>query len=574
MGHLISRQHVGWQEMIAPWAHPGGLLTEQRWIAEPAGFLRPAAEPYVGLAAPYGGKTFALPVIHVPTVVLVNRVSYPMLEHALDALQRPERFAVVLERTGEPMEGGQVVLYADGVRLHLNASVLVGRSGALGACADAVKDSISNSEISVVAEAVLARGPHACVGRPRYDYAMHFSPPVRSDTARQTRDQRLYGLFKVYAVLTRLYPDASITASWPSRLPNWIARADRAETAREYSDVLQEMAVTLRDAHASVSGVGGYDFRRDSVRFSIPARLARVSGGRTVVVQIVRVDDPTAPDGRSLAKNPFKVGDEVIGVDGKTIDEIVRAATPHISASNASHLERELSEGGWLGTIGTLNSVAHVQVRNPDGSTRDVAVGRSHPFGWGIHALFTAVPQSRILDGNIGYVSLGALTSPSQFDSIKHAMRNVAGLVIDNRLWRPGVVDYDLVRGWLWPTPDSLLSNASEIPVADFSGESLNVGRVRQTYLPMTPANYNESGEYYTKPIVVLIGPGQSEAEVVPIAVRNLHRGLLVGQRLGRRETAIPFRCPVEGVSTFPRTSFSTPMARCTTTSACCRIFP
>jgi C-terminal processing protease CtpA/Prc len=104
-------------------------------------------------------------------------------------------------------------------------------------------------------------------------------------------------------------------------------------------------------------------------------------------------------------------------------------------------------------------------------------------------------------------------------------------LIIDNRAWRKGAVDYDLVRGWLWATSDTLPygSNSSEIPVADFAGDAVSVGRVRQAWPPFIPAKYNARGEYYTKPIVLLIGPVQSEAEVVPITVRNRRRGTLVG---------------------------------------------
>jgi C-terminal processing protease CtpA/Prc len=532
MGRLVSRQHVGWREQQPDRANLMGLLTEQRWVVESGSTLWPISERLTGPNAPYGGRALHLPPIHTPTLMLVNRVSLPALEHALDALQRPGRFAIALERRGVPTAGGQAVAYAGALRLNLHGAVLVGHTGALGPCTDFVADSIAPDQLPAVAKTALEGPRHPCATRALFDYAVHSSMSSVSDTGALTRERRLYGLFKIYAVMTHLYRDPEVVVDWPRRLTSWISAAEAADSPRAYSAVLQEMAVSLHDAHANVSGVGGYNAQRDSAAgWMIPARIVRARDGRAVVVQLARVDDPNAPDGRSMASNPFKVGDEVLRIDGHPIDEIAAAASQHISATNGAHLERELSENGWLGTLGPFKSQARVEVRDANGKTREITVQRNHK-GWGQNSLFLAgVPRSRILDGNVGYVSLGSLSGPQQFDSIKVAMRNTDGLIIDNRSWRAGVVDYDLVRGWLWTTADSLPnnSNSSEIPVADFSRTTRNIGFVRQDWPPFAPASFNASGVYYTKPIVVLIGPLQSEAEVVPITVRNRHRGLLIG---------------------------------------------
>lgn len=290
--------------------------------------------------------------------------------------------------------------------------------------------------------------------------------------------------------------------------------------------LLQRMAATLDDAHAGVRSVGGYIPQTDSMFAAmIPARLARVRGGHVVVVQQARVDDPKAPDGRSFAANPLRVGDEVLRVDGKSFAEITAEWRPLISSPTPGQLEDRLSVEGYYGTLGPGKSLARVEIRTPAGGTRTIVVARNHR-GWG----FQGQP-SRRLPGNLGYLDLGLVRNQRMLDSLETEFTNTDGLVIDARYYRDQEDVYlpNAIRGWLWERPIPTSEGFWEIPMVDFQGGTLSQAQARFHAPQFVPAENNTTGKVYEKPIVMLVGPVWSEAEVLPMEVRETHRGLLVG---------------------------------------------
>ena len=506
MGRRVSRQHLGWTE------NPRADNYQEHWLSEAPTAMAPV-------------ERVRRRAVRTPTVVLVNRTSYMQMEYELDALQSVGAVKVALEKRGAP-SGDFILSYPGGLRVRMNAAMLVSRSGSLGSRPDFVTaEPIRPSDLPALTDRLL--DPSA---RPPRPPAFSFSiarPSAGPQVTNLNRIQRLHDVFLVWTVIEHLYPDRDVISDWPRQLPAWIAQAEAADTPRAFWLVLQRMATTLNDGHGSVSGVGRYAPQTDSAFAAmIPARLARVAGGKIAVVQLARVDDPSAPDGRSLEANPFKLGDEVVRIDGKAIDAIAAEWPPLIPSSTPGHLERELSMQGYLGTLGPARSRAHVEVQTA-GGTRTIDVARNHR-GWGS----TLKPPGR-LEGNIGYLPLRGITDSRMLDSLEREFQNTDGLVIDDREYgylRDGFMPY-LLEGWLWDLP--MPASSWEVPVADFQHGVLNIGRAKFQSQPFVPSEYNTTGAVYRKPLVVLIGPLHSEPESIPRAIRDTKRGLLIGTGTG-----------------------------------------
>jgi C-terminal processing protease CtpA/Prc len=459
-----------------------------------------------------GLRLDSLRTVRIPTLVLVNRTSYPALERQLDALQETNRVAVALEARGEPTEEF-VLRYTDGIRVRINATMLVNHSGELGSRPDTVvRDSITLQQATLVAERLLSasRRPIRAVS---FDYSIHYGAP--EPTAQTlTRTQRLYGLFKVETVIDALYPLKDLmSVDWHQMLPHWIQQAEAADSLRAYRTLLSTMASTLNDAHAAATFA--IPNRAPATAATIPARLERIKGG---------VDVAEIEGGQFVtAEGTLSVGDRVLRIDGKAIDSIATESRAIVSASTPGRQDVNLSIQGFLGTLGPINSVARIEIEDSAGVIRTLSVARSHRSNWRPKA----APPARMLPGNIGYVSLSQVNSERALDSLARAFERTDGLIIDARDQR-NTIDYDVLSAWLWERPDTIPGSRSRVRIADFRRGQVRLGW--SDYKGLFDPRRWRTTSVYTKPIVVLIGPTQSSSqEIIPTRVRDTRRGLLVG---------------------------------------------
>jgi hypothetical protein len=509
MGSHVGRQHKGWTEW-APVACCENVYQES-WIRATQFSLDPVREPGAVLTQVYPSTPFdSLPVVRTPTLILTNRTSHSVLERELDALQQAGKIVVVLETQGRPLGGRYILEYPEGVRVRVSAAMLLSASGALGSRADHVSAaSIPLSELPALASRILAT-ERTLAARAPFTFPPHRRGELPTGSA-LTREQRLHGLFKIWTVIEHLYPHKELmTGDWSRLLPELIPEVERAEDPREYHREIQRIGSRLNDSHTNVRFP---EVRDDPANlWTIPARLDRVEGS-FAVVQLSPVVGPES--------NPLRLGDEVLAIDGRTIDEIEAEWKPYISASNPSALRRVLSMQSFFGTRGPKDSPVEVQVAR-NGTAETLTIPRSHFGGWFAHP---SQPLAMQLPGNLAYINAARVTSGEVLDSLLREFHGTDGLVLDYRPGPAGLTDYD---EYIKRLGDEGLAAYWRTPTADMLGGWLNRGWTEER-APATPPYRNPGEEVYRKPLVVLTGSTQSAAEVLPKWVQVTGRGLTVG---------------------------------------------
>lgn len=503
MGSRVARQHMGWSELSPVSCCPN--LYRQTWIQEPRLPFAPLRQPDRVIARLFRGTDFAsIPIIRTPTLVLVNRTSYEHLERELDALQAIGSVAVALEPLGKPLGDRGVITHQEGVRVHTRGTALLGSSGKIGSTFDFVSQGpISLEEVPSLAAKIT---PSPRSSRPEFAAPPFWLPDSPVDTT-LTREARLFGLFKVWAVIEHLYPHKQgIAGDWSRVLADVIPEVEAAQSVRDYTRAMLALAARLNDNHANFS-VPGVPLRPP---WTIPAWIDRVEGKALVIWPI-----PGGPD-----ENPLRVGDEIVTIDGSTPNEIIESYRSIVSSSQPSAYLYTIAMAGLIGTRGPQGSEALIRIRR-GGRISSVRVRRSQrtPI---FFAIQDRQPLARRLAGNIGYINLGRIEGSAMLDSLFREFRGLDGIVLDNRSGR-GVDDYhavinnigdEIVSRWQTPTADMLSGDVRHGAVEQQS---------RSMEEPRTPR------ERYRKPIVVLTAPTQSGGEALPEWLRDQRRGLTVG---------------------------------------------
>lgn len=503
MGSRVSRQHKGWDEVGPVTCCPN--VYEHGWLSESRLLLEPIRRPGRVISRIFGSTNFsALPIVRTPTLVLVNRTSYLVLERELDALQHAGRIAVAFERQGDPIDDGANVLeYGDSIRVHINAAPVLTRSGELGGRPEYMSEmSLTMDELPELALKLLPTSPRTRTATFAFP---PFSMPAMPADSTLTREQRLHGLFKVWIVVDHLYPHKrGITGDWSTVLEEFIPHVERAQNIREYTRALLMVATRLNDSHANVS-FPGLPLRPP---WTIPAWLDFIEGKLVVVWPI---------PGESSQSNPLQAGDEILSVDGQKPEDIIASFRDIVSVSQPGAYLFTLATAGLLGTRGEQGSTASIRLRRK-AATHDVVMRRTQRTPL-LVAVQARQPLAMRLDGNLGYVNLGRVESPQVLDSLFREFRNADGLVLDNRFGR-GIGEYHAFISHLGDE----ITDQWQIPTADMFHGRLRHGSVAQRGGSAAP-----EGERYRKPIVVLTAPTQSAGERLPQWVRDTKRGLTVG---------------------------------------------
>jgi C-terminal processing protease CtpA/Prc len=122
--------------------------------------------------------------------------------------------------------------------------------------------------------------------------------------------------------------------------------------------------------------------------------------------------------------SPIAIGDEIVSIDGEPLEERVRRLWKYSGGSNeAARTDRVLFHAGR----GPRDSVAELEVRGAEGTTRTVKVARTRG-----RSIVGEGEIWRVLDGNIGYVDLTRLTVP-QVDAMFTALSGTDAIVFDMR---------------------------------------------------------------------------------------------------------------------------------------------
>lgn len=494
--YYLRRLHEGFNEF-----NSANNALRQRWQVDGGDELRRAA--WDGVVRD--------PIL-TPVLFVVNNASYVPLARMLDTLQRAGRAAVIWEDSG-CVVGSAVDRYPNNIRFYLNPMQLLGREG--GARPDrAFTAHLGDDRLPGIAQDLLA-GLSA-----RKENALDIPPlrlrPFTSSMATLAdRNQRVFWVIKVWMTIRYYFPHLEYASiDWTRALRDWIPRFEAVSTADGLFDMLEQMAAPLNDSHI---GVAPPFFQSSDARYYPSFRLSRIEG--KVIVSAAGDE----------AKPEVMVGDEVVSIDGKKLDQIEAFMRAHISASTEGAFFREWNRqtGGKRDTDVTLTV-------NRNGTQRTVAVTRTRPQPF----IARSMPM-RALPAGIGYIDLTALQSLEELATQFNRLRDSRGLLLDLRGYTPYGNARRFLAERLYDHPVPL--QISEIPLVQRHSFGPST-----TYLQLSEYAQPSAAGSYRGPVVVLINAdAQSTPESTCLDISTDHRVTFVGSPTtgttgGQTDLALP----------------------------------
>jgi len=512
-GPVMNRVHEGWSEDNGLGAY------RQKWEVIAGARLRPIQEPDWYLAALCPGTDFAqLKTITRPTVFLVNRASAVTYYKALDVLQSQPGFAVVLETSGLPDESLQLKLRYDvGVSVQLNTERLAGHDGSAGFCPDLVVDkAIPPAQLASIAEQALLKASSPKPQSSSRESAaalmdLRLPPPLAEAKHSLTREERLLGLFKVWNVVRYLYPHLELCdIDWDPCLREWIPRVMEADSPVAYVRTLRMLTAHLHDNNVF------YFFPDLPEPQALPVGFGWVE--EKIIVTDLLPEAPKAVSGQPSAVG-LEVGDELVEFDGKTVAQVIAEHRLQFSYSTEGAFHRHVSE--MLG-FGPADAEVKMVFRRGDQSISFTLKRTVTREAWVAHLARKRESRGcRILDGNLGYLDLGRLSSLAEFDRAFEAVRRCNGLVIDIRGY-PGFMVQLALSARLSDRP--VKSAVFEIPVVS------GYARLEQGWTAGQYEVQPDPSTHYAGPVVVLINEKTfGGAEDICIYLKNAGRVTFVG---------------------------------------------
>jgi hypothetical protein len=368
--------------------------------------------------------------------------------------------------------------------------------------------------------------------------------PLSEGRESLTREERLLGLFKVWSVVRFLDPHLELCdMDWHSCLPEWIPKAEAADSLVAYVRTLRMLTAHLHDNNVF------YFFPNLPESQALPVFFGWVEG-KIVVTDVMGGGRREEGGGSGESGVDVQVGDELVELDGKTVSELVADHRMQVSYSTEGSFYQRMcdmlvfgpsgsevklvvrrgkkgtvpGENGDAPKMGTVPGsrtgpcegtvpILHITLTLKRTVTREARIGHS--------ARRRESSGYRVLDRNIGYMDLGRLSSLREFERAFEALRQTDGLIVDIRRY-PGFTVQTALSARLSDRP--VKSAIYEIPIVSGYDRQEQVWNIGQYEVQPDPK------ALYRGPVVVLVNEKTfGGAEDICIFLRNAERVTFVG---------------------------------------------
>ncbi|MCR8559914.1 hypothetical protein KXD93_19845 [Mucilaginibacter sp. BJC16-A38] len=338
-------------------------------------------------------------------------------------------------------------------------------------------------------------------------------------------DYRLLAVFRYWNIIEYWYPYRYLARQkWEDCLTPFIVEAIAAKDELAYARLVQKMAGTIMDSHATVNFK-----KRDEVT------------GKWVMPFMVKFIEDKAVINSVDVKSPevagLQVGNIVQAIDGVPVEKIVDDKRLYVSASNKAVVLREVAR--LLNR--SSDSTSKITITANDGATRILAVRNS------LYKHYAAAPYDFpyqkdsscfVLPGNVLYVNAGAFKA-SQVDRVKRELKKVNGLVLDARQYpRTGAGDViSLLQGLLL---------ADKGAMSKFSTAVKGYPGLFRYAKPFIIGEAN--ADHYKGKVAILVNEEtQSTSEFLTMAYQLAPRALVVGSTTAGADGNVSYAFPLPG---------------------------
>lgn len=226
---------------------------------------------------------------------------------------------------------------------------------------------------------------------------------------------RLLAVVRLWNVIRLFYPYLELIGDWNAVLPEFLARMQEAQSARQYALAMREMAMRITDSHTSIRGHAGLEAPYGEGQIgSLPMVLRRVEGQPVVVAR-----------SEEAGKAGIQVGDVLRDIDSRNVDERASALAVFSTASTPAGLaNKQLAEL----LKGPVASPARLRLLGSDDREKEVVLRRQPQGYWPERggAVF------RLISPRVGYADLARL-EVNQVEEMFRLFRGTTAIVFDMR---------------------------------------------------------------------------------------------------------------------------------------------
>ncbi len=320
-----------------------------------------------------------------------------------------------------------------------------------------------------------------------------------------SQEEKIMGIIKTWTIVKYFYAHPNLCSiDWENSLGKYLELAQNTSTDKEYYILIQEMMATLNDSHVSTFHPSIIDF---SKIFVAPVNFEYIENK----VIITAIDS-------SIQAN-INPGDEIVSIDGLTIEEILKNEKKTVSSSNNQGFIATVIHPGYF--VGAEGSLMKLGIKKGTGQEFIEIPRQTYIFqfwGYGDNR-----EESKIYENNIGYLNLAFLTDAHQLETELIKMQKTKALIIDLRNSYP-TADFNHFLQLLCNTKTKI--RIDEVPIICAYHKNKRQIQVSDYEI------YPDTAFTYTNPIVVLIDKTMiSRPEDIAIALKSFSNVIFVGEQ-------------------------------------------
>lgn len=338
---------------------------------------------------------------------------------------------------------------------------------------------------------------------------------------------RLLALFRFWNIVEFWFPYRDlIDGDWDSVLANFIPQLYAAESKEDYVLVLAELVASVNDGHANVWAARNIKPPKGS---SMPPFAIRMVEGKPYVwKRLDPVSDVPGPEGAPPVDG-LHLGDVIVAINGRPVEEIFDEASPYYGASNESSKRRQIGQSLLLGDD------EHVVVSvERNGELLDVSERRLPRDSLNVRQMYWHDRDGetlQLLSDEIAYLKLSSVDNKNAAEYV-NAAAGTRGLVIDIRNYPSSFMVFALGQ--------HLVSEKTEF--ARFTQGDLSApGTFRFT----DPIAIEPKTPFYEGRVVVLVDDSSvSQSEYTTMAFRSAPNTIVIGSQTAGADgnlSRIPF---------------------------------
>lgn len=318
---------------------------------------------------------------------------------------------------------------------------------------------------------------------------------------------RLLALYRLWNAIHYFSPNKHITdTDWNDVLKKYLAQFINTQNELEYEIATLQLIGEMKDTHSNLWG--GANKLRESRGSLFPPVHLRFIENQLVVTDFYNPEMKTSTG--------LELGDVITKVNGKSVSAIINEQLPYYPASNKPSQLRDLAGD----ILKSDEASVKIKVQQNNG-TKNIDLklykrDQLNLYGW------YRKPEGKsykMLDGNIGYVTLANITKEDPEEIAKEFI-SAKGLILDIRNYPSAFMPFALGQ-FIAPRGTEFVKFTTMNP--DNPGE-FNMGS------PLMIGAGNIAKKKFEGPVVVLVNElSQSQAEYTAMALRAAPNTTVLG---------------------------------------------